>query len=148
MGFRRAVLEQTDGFRQVTRYAEDMEFIFRARRRGYRATFVPEAVVTHDPDRTTFPEIFAYAVAHGASSVVLRSMYRSLLRTPFVLRSAPALLLAAPLMALTVTVRIFLTNPRAVRWFTTAPIVYVLKLGWCLGAASELRRRGVPREAA
>jgi GT2 family glycosyltransferase len=139
MGFRREVLEDVGGFRDSRGYAEDIEFILRARARGYAPYFDPRAIVTHDPDRSTLRGIFAYSASHAASTVHLRNTYRDVLHTPGLLRSPVLLLAAAPAIALAVTLRIYLSSPWLARCFWTAPIVYGLKFAWCVGAAQGLR---------
>ena len=110
-GFQRSALDDLNGFEEKTTIGEDMEVILRARMKGYRAYFVPDAVVEHDPVRTTLASIFKYAARHAAQTVILRNRYRSLLRTPFILRSPVLLLAAAPAIALKVTSGIYLRNP-------------------------------------
>jgi len=140
MGLRRGVVEEVGGFRNSRGFAEDIEFILRARSCGYVPYFNPRAVVTHRPDRTTLRSIFAYSAAHAASTVHLRNRYRGLLRTPFLFRSPLLLLGAAPALALAVTLRIYLSSPWLAACFWTAPLVYALKVAWCVGAAQGLRR--------
>lgn len=148
MGFRRAALEEVGGFREGLRYAEDMDIALRAREHGYRPYLNPDAVVTHDPDRSTFRAIFAYAAAHAARTIHLRNAHRASLRTPFVLRSPVLLLCASPVIALAVTLRIYLSSAALARRFTTAPVVYALKVAWCIGAAQGLRHPPATPETA
>ena len=138
-GFHRSALEDLNGFEEKSGLAEDMELILRARMKGYRVYFVPDAMVEHDHDRTTLASIFKYAAQHAAQAVILRNRYRSLLRTPFLLRSPALLLAAAPAIALKVTSGIYLRNLRMAKLLYTAPMVYALKLAWCWGAARSLR---------
>ena len=139
MGFSRTVLEEVDGFRAELRCAEDMDFALRAREHGYRPYFNPAAVVVHLPGRTTLRSIFAYSASHAASTVHLRNAHRASLRTPFFLRSPVLLLAASPAIALAVTLRAYLSAGALARRFTTAPVVYALKVAWCVGAAWGLR---------
>ncbi|MDV2502789.1 MAG: glycosyltransferase family 2 protein [bacterium] len=139
MGFRRSVLEELRGFGEGTDPVDDMELILRARTKGYGIYYVPDALVTHDPERTTLSSIFGYSAEHASRTILLRNEYRALLRTPFVLRSPALLLAAAPAIALKVTWGIYLRNPRIAKLFWTAPMVYALKLAWCWGAARSLR---------
>lgn len=141
MGFRRSVLDRLGGFRE-TGYAGETELILRARQEGYTIWFVPEAVVIHDPRRTTWAAIFRYASEHAAATIILRNRYRSLLRTPLVLRSPILLLLASPIIALKVTVCIYVTNPRLRKLAWTGPVVFLLKLAWCYGACRALTNHG------
>lgn len=139
MGFARSVLEELGGFQPNRRIGEDTELMLRARRAGYSASFVPDASVTHDPNRTTLKSIMRYSAAHGAVSVRLRNQYKDVLRTPFILRSSILVLLAAPLIALKVTGSIYLHNRTLARLWWTIPMVYATKLAWCWGAAKGLR---------
>lgn len=139
MGFRRSVLKQLKGFETHIKYAADMDFILRARSKGYHPFFVPEAVVIHGPDRTTFKGVLKYSADHAAVTIFIRNRYRSMLRTPFILRSPALLLLTAPLIALKVTAGIYMSNPQIAGRFRTALMVYLLKLAWCWGAARGLQ---------
>ncbi|UCE19895.1 MAG: glycosyltransferase family 2 protein [Gemmatimonadota bacterium] len=139
MGLRRSVLEELNGFRESGQMCEDMELVLRARQKGYRPYFVPDILVTHDPDRSAFLPVLKHAALRASETVHLRNQYRSLLKTPFVIRSPLLLLACAPLIALKVTAGIYLDNRRLARYFWTAPVVYVLKLAWCWGAARSLR---------
>lgn len=138
MGFQRPVLEELQGFKADTEHAEDMEFIIRARQKGYRPFFAHDVVVTHDPDRDTITSIFKYSASHASNTIILRNRYKSVLKTPFVLRSPLLVILAAPVIAFKVTASIYLKNPDLVKYFKTIPIVYALKLAWCWGAARGL----------
>ena len=137
MGFRRSILEELDGF-LTPLLALDMELILRARERGYRIYYAKDAIVTHDPNRISFRNIFRYSFMHAMVTIVLRNKYRELLRTPFVLRSPLLLLLASPLIAFVVTARIYLTNPAIRKHLFTVPVVFGLKVAWCWGAARGL----------
>jgi GT2 family glycosyltransferase len=138
MGVRRSVLEELGGFDETSR-VPDMEFFFRAQLRGHRAYFVPRAIVLHEPDRTSLATVLKVASEHASHMILLRNRFESLLRTPFVLRSPGAILLAAPLIALARTLGIYLNSSGLVQYFWTAPLVYAQKLAWCWGAAKGLR---------
>jgi GT2 family glycosyltransferase len=138
MGIRRSVLEGLGGFDE-TSLVPDMEFLFRAWSQGHRVHFVPRAVIIHDPDRTRLAAVLRISAEHASRTILLRERFAPLLQTPFVLRSPELILLAAPLIALAGTLRIYLNNPHLVRYFWTAPLVYAQKLAWCWGAAQGLR---------
>jgi glycosyltransferase involved in cell wall biosynthesis len=146
MGFRRSILDELPGFDQSLRYGEDIALILQAQGRGYRPCFAPDAIVTHDPERTHLRAILKYAADHASCSILLRDQYRALLGTPFVLRSATLLFAAAPVIALKVTAGIYLSSPALARLWLTAPVVYALKVAWCWGAARGLRNRGLTVE--
>jgi GT2 family glycosyltransferase len=139
MGFRRSVLDELGGFNEKVKTAEDMEFILRIRSRGYRIYLARDAVVSHEHDRGTLGSVFGYSARHASTTILLRNKYRSLLGTPFVLRSPFLTVMAAPVIALKVTLGIYMHNPRLAKLFWTVPMVYALKLAWCWGAARGLR---------
>ncbi|RJQ45941.1 MAG: glycosyltransferase [Nitrospiraceae bacterium] len=139
MGFRRPVLEELKGFQAGRNCSPDMELILRARQQGYSIYFTPDAAVLHDPPRTTLKSIFKYSADHAAFTIILRNKYRSVLQTPFVLRSPGFLLVASPIIALRVAGGIYFQNYRLFRYVWTAPVIYALKLAWCWGAARGLR---------
>ncbi len=139
MGFRRSVLENLNGFQDVKRCDPDMEIILRARLKGYRIYFAPDVIVTHDPDRSTLAAIFSYSAEHASSTIVLRNEYRSILRTPFILRSPALILVTSPMIAFGVTTKYYLMNWKLLKLFWTFPMVFTLKLAWCWGCAYGLR---------
>lgn len=139
MGFQRSVLEELNGFHTDLKYSQDIEFILRARMKGYRVFFCPDAVVSHNPDRKTFKSIVTYSIEHAKYTIILRNRFDTLLKTPFILHSPLLILLTSPLIALTITAGIYLSNFSLLKFFWTAPIVYLLKLAWCWGAALGLR---------
>jgi GT2 family glycosyltransferase len=147
MAFRRSVIKELEGFQADIPCADDTELALRARAKGYRVAFAPCATVTHDPERTTLKDIVKYAASHASTTIHFRNHYRTLLKTPFVLQSPVLLLMAAPVIALKVTAGIYLQNPHLARLFWTAPMVYVLKLAWCWGAARGLRECQTKKEA-
>ena len=138
MGFRRSVLDELGGFDEKVKMAEDMQFILRARSKGYRIYHACDAVVTHKHDRASLGSVFRYSAKHASATILVRNEYQTLLRTPFVLRSSFLTIMAAPAIALKVTLGIYRHNQRLVRVFWTAPLVYALKLAWCWGAACGL----------
>lgn len=145
MALQRSVLEKLNGFENVG-CAEDTEFILRARSAGYRVFYAHDAVVIHDPDRTTLMDILKYSSTHAATTILLRNRFRSLLRTPFIMKSPALTILAAPLIALKVTASIYLRNLSLAKFFWTAPVVYGLKLAWCWGAVQGLRQQNNSRK--
>jgi GT2 family glycosyltransferase len=140
MGIRRSLLEELGGFDETSQ-VPDMEFLFRARSRGYRVRFVPRAVMIHDPERSRLAAVLRIASEHASKMILLRNRFGALLQTPFVLRSPELILLTAPLIALTGTLRIYWYNPALVPYLWTAPLVYAQKTAWCWGASQGLRRQ-------
>ena len=137
MGLRPSVLKDLGGFDEESK-APDWEIMLRARSKGYPIYFAPEAVVLHDPDRKSLASILRHSSDHASQTILLRNKYRSILRTPFVLRSPELLSFLAPLIALVTTLKIFLTNWNLLRYVRTVPLIYAQKLAWCWGAAKSL----------
>ncbi len=138
MGIQAGIVDEIGGFNPGT-IIPDMEYILRARQKGFTITYAAEAVVTHDPQRVTLGSVLAYAAAHAAETILLRHRFRELLRTPLVLFSPVLILLAAPVIAFKTTAGIYLGNRELLRCFHTIPMVYLIKLAWCWGAARGLR---------
>jgi len=139
MGFRRQVLEELHGFDKERKLAGDTQLCLKARSAGYQPYLTQEAGVVHDPAYITWAGAVKSSYAHARTTILLRDEFRSLLRTPFILRSPLLLRLFSPVIALKVTAGIYLRNPGLLRWFWTIPLVWLLKLTWCWGAASGLK---------
>jgi GT2 family glycosyltransferase len=134
MGFQRSVLEDVGPFDRRALHGEDIDYIFRARLKGHTPCFVPDAVVVHRPERHVLAHTVRYAMTHAGMSLALRLKYAPLLRTPLVLRRPLLLALATPLIGLYMTARIYLGDVSLLRHFPTVPVVFFLKVAWCLGA--------------
>ncbi len=138
LGVRREVMAEVGEFDPRTPIP-DMEWVLRARAAGLAIAFAGSAAITHDPPRASCREILAYAADHAEHTIALRQRFRELLSTPFVLRSRPLLLAAAPLIALRTAVLIFAGNRCLWRHGHTFPVVFLIKMAWCRGAARGLR---------
>lgn len=138
LGIRGDVLAELNGFREDMLLAGDMDFILRARTKGYRAVFFPDVVVTHAPNRNTVSSLLRYASRHAAATIALRHKYSALLKTPKIFYYSALLLAFAPLIALRTTLTIYWGNKRLFKQISTMPIVFALKVAWCIGAATGL----------
>ena len=147
MGFQHYVLDALNGFWPQSKHAEDMEIILRARSQGYRIFFAPNAKVVHDPPgRRTLAEIVQYSVRHAEITVHLRNRYRELLQTPLILRSSLLTLLFSPIIASAVTLQMYCRNKTIRKWPWTMPLVFILKLSWCWGAARGIKEQTMAGE--
>ncbi len=140
LGVRRSVMERVGGF-DADCPVPDMEWILRARERGYAPAFAASAAVVHDPPRHGLRAVLAYAAGHAFHTIGLRQRFRKLLRTPLPLRSRTLLWLVSPLIALKTTAAIFAGNRQLWRRLHTVPVVFLAKLAWCWGAARGLAAR-------
>jgi GT2 family glycosyltransferase len=138
-GFTRQVYDVVGGFEDGRRTASDMEFLLRARARGFTAWFAPDAVVVHAPRYVSFRSLFGYVHRHARVTIRLRERYANVLRTPFLLRSPRLLAAAAPAVALATTLGAYGRNRSLRGLLATAPIFFALRVTWCLGAAAGLR---------
>ncbi|MFC1705802.1 glycosyltransferase [Planctomycetota bacterium] len=141
MGFRCARFRSLGGFEAGRRMAEDMELCLRARAAGHDILFDPHAAVTHDPERSGMRVVLRHAADHAQSTISLRNTYAKLLNTPVVLSSSWLLLGSAPVIAAAVTLKAYSANPALWRYLHTAPVFFLAKLAWCLGAARGVGRR-------
>jgi GT2 family glycosyltransferase len=139
MGMTREAFDDVGGFERDRAVASDMDFVLRARERGYRIRFHPEALVEHRPAYVRAGSLLRYAFRHARGTIRLRHRHRELLDTPLVLRSAPLLVAASPAVALWRTLTCYARNPTLRRHPATAPVFCLLKLLWCLGAAQGIR---------
>jgi len=140
MGIKCQVLKDLNYFQEGRRIAFDTEFIFRAHTKAYHIYFDANAVVTHDPENLTLRKILNYSVEHASESILLRNQYQSLLHTPFILKSPIFILVASPLIALLATLKIYWNNFNLKKVFWTMPLVFIIKMAWCIGAAISLKK--------
>lgn len=142
-GCRRSWLASMDGFdvSATKSFAPDMAITLKAMQQGQFAHFAPRAIVCHAPDRTTFLSVMRYAAKHSRQTILLRGTFANVLRTPCVLRSPVLLALASPVIALQVTLHIYLRNPALRRRLDTLPAVLLIKFAWCYGAVMGLLGR-------
>jgi GT2 family glycosyltransferase len=138
MGFRRETLRVVGGFREEFSIP-DMELILRARKQGYKIFFHPECRILHNPIRGGLNSVLAHVRSYSKITIQLRNQYRDLLDTPFFLRSPQWLLIFTPMIAAGKTLQIYFGDSHLFRWIHTAPLVFLLKFNWCLGAFQGLR---------
>jgi cellulose synthase/poly-beta-1,6-N-acetylglucosamine synthase-like glycosyltransferase len=138
MGFRREILLSLGGFKE--KYTTpDMELILRAQNQGYRIHFHPECRVLHSPVRGGLPSVLAHVRSYSKITIQLRNQYRDLIHTPFFLRSPRWLMIFTPLIAAGKTIEIYFGDLWMLRFIHTAPLVFLLKFNWCIGAYQGLK---------
>lgn len=146
---RRDVLESAGGFdeRYPLPTGEDTDLSLRLRRAGHSLYFEPRAVVYHHPARQSVGALLRHARNFGRYSPRLQPDADELLDFPNFLRRPAIVLALSPLLAAGVTTRIFATNPDLLRFWYTAPAIFLAKLAWCVGAAQNESRRYVDHMA-
>lgn len=148
MGIRREVIDAVGNFSKNT-IIPDMEFILRARRNGFKIAYAKDAIITHDPLRVTFKDVWNYSSLHAAHTILLRHQYSDVLKTPKIMNWVPGIILGSPLIALLTTFRIYGGNIRLLKKYPhTIWVVYLIKIGWCWGAARGLFLNKIPRAEA
>lgn len=139
MGFRREVLTSLGGFEADRQIAEDMEFVLRAGRAGFCVWFTPEAVVRHDPARTGFGQILRYSARHARITVHLRRAYLADIGTPGFVLTPWFLAPLSPAIAALTTAQLYASDLQTLRRHpATLPVIFLLKIAWCLGASQGL----------
>ena len=116
---------------------EDTEWTTRMRATGYTLHFDPRAVIYHHHTRQSLIKLLEHAFYFGHNSVKVDPRYKDAIGFPSPLRHPLPLLALSPLLAAGATARVFASVRRHLQ---TAPVVYLTKLSWCVGAARRLQR--------
>ncbi len=123
------------GFDETYPFAagEDSDFVERAKNSGMQAIFTPIPKVLHKHDRKDLKSLLIHAWRFGRYTTLFRGIKEkvgtSFFRFFFVLGSL--------IVALAIVGKILLKSRLPVRYWHTLPIVYLAKLAWCVGVASQ-----------
>ena len=137
LSIRRVVIETVGGMDETLRTAEDMDWSIRMRRAGFALFFAPSAQVAHAPDRTRWADVVRHWQVTGFNSIRVRIRYSQEFYTPRIALHPIFFRLLSPIIALHVTIKIFL-SPASWRYLLGFPIVYATKVIYCLAAARAL----------
>lgn len=118
--------------------AEDIDWTIRMRKQGYRLFFEPEARVVHRPARTTLRDAACHFWWSGRSMSRVRRRYPETFPMPKIAYNPFWMLALAPAIGLWATLRLFSNTSGSSSYLHTAPMVYLTKVVWCLGAAWEI----------
>lgn len=135
LALRRETFLSSGGFDETRRTAEDSDLTIRLRKQGHILRFEPRAMVTHMPPRSRAVDLFRHHFLHGQYSTKFDPRYHKNQGFRKLLSSRLGILLAAPLLAAGVTLKIFLLNRHLWRYWYCAPAILAAKFVWCLGAA-------------
>lgn len=138
----RAAFVESGGFDETLRTGQDLELTARLHQQGVPLCFEPRARVVHRPSRKTFGTLPAYAFLCGSNSIRVRARHPQAMPTPRLAFNWVALLALSPLIAAVSTWRTFADDPAVRRRWRTAPVVFLMKMGWVFGASQTLRREG------
>jgi glycosyltransferase involved in cell wall biosynthesis len=137
---RRSVFDAAGGFAERPA-GEDADLTTRLRLDGHSLYFDPRLVVVHLPDRQTMARAFQHAIHAGRYSIKVDPDWRVRLHPPLPLRQPALLYLLSPVLALGVSLRIYLRDRTLLKWWYLLPGIFILKLAWCWGAASAMVRK-------
>ncbi|MDD5673364.1 MAG: glycosyltransferase [Chitinivibrionales bacterium] len=140
ISMRREAFAHVGMFDEALAVNEDTDWIMRARRLGYSLYFYPKALVWHRTQRNTFGVVMMHAMQWGYFSIMNRHRYAGILPLPFVLKRWWSLLAVSPVIALVVTAKVFVGNPGTWRYLRVAPVIFIAKWMWCIGAVRRLRQ--------
>ncbi len=145
LSMRRACLDTVGVFdeRYPKAAGEDADLTMRLRLAGYPLYFEPSAQVIHLPQRRSLKSLFQHAYHFGRYSIKVDPRYRELIHIPWVLRHWLSVCLAAPILAAGVTLRV--SQVKINLWYKllSLPVIFGIKLAWCIGAAHTLKSGSV-----
>jgi len=139
LAIRRKVFEQVGGFdeRYPLPSSEDADLTIRLRKLGNRLYFEPGAVVAHEPPRNRMRDLLRHGFYQGMYSTKVDPRYAGEMGLPGLLRSRIGIACLSPFLAAWVTVRAFSKYPALLRYWYTAPAMFLAKMAWCIGAAAR-----------
>jgi len=141
LSLRRSVAQTAGPVREDLPRVYDFEWTLRMTRGGARLFFDAEARASHAPPGVTPGLLWRTWYANGSCSQAIRREYRELIYYPRLFDHPGLVRLLAPAIATASTARVLGRDPGAPRLWSVAPMVWLTRLAWCLGA-SDGRRRG------
>jgi len=143
LAMRREVIDKVGLFNEAYPYpaGEDAEFTTRIRLNGFPLLFDPEAFIFHKPQRRHLKDLYEHAYRLGQFSIKVDPGYKNAVKSPFLLSHWLLATIFSPIMSLGVIAKMVFQEKISPRYWPTLPIVFLIKLFWCFGAAFTLRRR-------
>ena len=132
----RGVWNKVGPFAEQVRAGEDLEWILRARRLGFRIDYDGDALAWHLGGRATLKDVLRHAALWGTHSIQVRCKFRQELYTPEFFFNPVLLLILSPIIGLLFSFRIILER-RFRDWFAL-PIIALAKTAWAVFAAKSL----------
>jgi GT2 family glycosyltransferase len=117
---------------------EDIDLTLRIRLAGYPLLFDPNVLVYHQPVRNSFPQMIRRSFIFGRNMIKVFWRYQDRIELSFFHRSALLLLALAPILSAGVTAKVFLGNRNLLKYWYTAPPIYLAKVAWRLGGAYQI----------
>lgn len=117
---------------------EDIDWTLRIRRAGYTIHFAPDVVVEHRPDHNTLGKLLSRSHKFGANMIKVHHRYPDQVPLPFFHKHPFWLAILAPLLALGVTAKIYLSNRALWKYWYTIPAVFAAKVAWRVGGVYQM----------
>lgn len=126
--------DQLGGFDETYPFAagEDADLVDRANKYGVQAIFTPCPKVLHQHDRGDLKSLFIHAWRFGRYTIFFRQ-----LREKINLVFRVFFFLGSPFIALAIIGKVLIKSKLPVCYWHTLPVVYLTKLVWCFGVASQ-----------
>jgi len=139
LAIRRQAFEQIGGFDEnyPRPSSEDADLTIRLRKQGHRMYFEPGAVVGHHPSRNSLYDMLEHGYYQGKYSTKMDQRYVNEEGLPALLRTRIGIVCLSPILALGVTIRAFVKYPALIRYWYTAPAMFLSKMAWCIGASTH-----------
>jgi glycosyltransferase involved in cell wall biosynthesis len=139
LAIRQEAFNHVRGFDESYPYpaGEDFDLTYRMSQEGYKLYFEPKACVVHQPERNSLKGLWKHSYIQGKYSTKVDSRYADQVGLPKWIRGKWQLRLLSPVLAIGITLRIFLKTPQSSQYCYTMPAVFVSKVAWCLGAADS-----------
>lgn len=135
LGVTREVVSSVGPFDETLVRGQDLDWTIRMAQLGYPLYFAPDVVVYHFPEINCFRDIWHKWLRGGFHSNQLRHRYTDTLARSRILDRPVWLLLLSPIIAAAAAGKIFVNNRSLLRHAYTAPVVFLAKMAWCVGAS-------------
>jgi glycosyltransferase involved in cell wall biosynthesis len=140
---RREVLLALGGFN--TNYpfpsGEDAELCMRLRQRQHLLHFEPRAIVYHLGWRQTLVTVWTHIRRYGKFSAWINPELTDIVKPPFFFRHWLTMLAVSPLLAVWLSMRMYVRRPSLLTAWFLLPGLYLAQLAWCSGVIYSLRQR-------
>ncbi len=117
---------------------EDIDWTLRLGFAGYSIKFAPGIQIVHQPTRNSFKKLLSRSFIFGRNMIKVFWRHRDRRPLSWMHRHGWVLLLAAPVFAAAVVVKIFVNNRSMFRYWYTAPALFLSKVAWRIGGAYQI----------
>ncbi|PKO05981.1 MAG: hypothetical protein CVU41_09330 [Chloroflexi bacterium HGW-Chloroflexi-3] len=142
MSLSRDLWDETGGFNPKYPYpsGEDAEFTTKLFLRYDCLWFEPEAFIYHKHNRQSLLDIIKHSYLFGKYSIKGNKNFQEDLHIPLVLRNKWLTIFLSPLMSIYIIFKMLFIEKLPIKYWHTIPIIFFLKIVWCLGLAHSMLR--------